>query len=85
MENKFVFLYVLERLLVISEHHEKSFESIINQKYLINCEQIQNWSHQILHALIYLQEKQLNSRNLSLSNIRLTDSVRFSSSNNGFS
>ncbi|CAF3940828.1 unnamed protein product, partial [Rotaria magnacalcarata] len=63
-----------ERLLVISEHYERSFESLINENQLLSVEQIQQWSHQILYSLIYLQEKQLHARNLSLKNIRLTQS-----------
>ncbi|CAM2700891.1 unnamed protein product [Rotaria socialis] len=63
-----------ERLLVISEHYERSFESLINENQLLSVEQMQQWSHQILYSLIYLQEKQLHARNLSLKNIRLTQS-----------
>jgi TBC domain-containing protein kinase-like protein len=70
-----LFSIVSERLLVVSDHYEKNLESVISEKPLFSCEQIQQWAHQILHALIYLQEKQLHSRNLSLKNIRLTTAV----------
>ncbi|CAF3339251.1 unnamed protein product [Rotaria sp. Silwood1] len=63
-----------ERLLVVSEYYERNFECLINEKQLLRVEQIQQWSRQILHALIYLQEKQLYARNLSLKNIRLAQS-----------
>ena len=68
---------LLERLLVVSEYYERSFESLINEQQLLSVEQIQQWSHQILNALMYLQEKQLYARNLSLKNIRLTQSVNY--------
>jgi len=66
----------LERLLVVNEYYESNLESLVNDNILLSVEQIQQWSHQILNALIYLQEKQLYARNLSLKNIRLTESVR---------
>ncbi len=66
----------LERLLVVNEYYEGNFECLVKDKILLSVEQIQQWSHQILNALIYLQEKQLYARNLSLKNIRLTESVR---------
>ncbi len=66
----------LERLLVVNEYYETNLESLVKDKILLSVEQIQQWSHQILNALIYLQEKQLYARNLSLKNIRLTQSVR---------
>ena len=50
-------------------------ECLINEKQTLTIEQIQQWSHQILYGLIYLQEKQIHARNLSLQNIRLTQSV----------
>lgn len=65
----------VERLLVVSEYYERSLECIINEKQVLTIEQIQRWCYQILHALIYLQEKQLHTRNLSLKNIRLTQEV----------
>jgi hypothetical protein len=67
----------LERLLVVSEYYERNFECLLNEKQLLTIEQIQQWSHQILYGLIHLQEKQLYARNLSLKNIRLTQSVRY--------
>ncbi len=66
----------LERLLVVNEYYESNLESLVNDNIVSSVEQIQQWSHQILNALIYLQEKQLYARNLSLKNIRLTESVR---------
>jgi serine/threonine protein kinase len=66
----------LERLLVVNEYYESNLESLVNDNIVLSVEQIQQWSHQILNGLIYLQEKQLYARNLSLKNIRLTESVR---------
>ncbi|CAF1149659.1 unnamed protein product [Adineta ricciae] len=63
-----------ERLLVVSEYYERSFESLLNEKKLLSVEQIQQWTQQILYGLIYLQEKRVHVRNLSLKNIRLTQS-----------
>ena len=60
---------------MVSEHYERSVECLINEKQVLTIEQIQQWSYQILHALIYLQEKQLHARNLSLKNLRLTQEV----------
>ncbi len=74
-KKKFFFLF-LERLIVVSEYYERNFECLINEKQLLTIEQIQQWSYQILYALIYLQEKKLHARNLSLNNIRLTQSVK---------
>lgn len=51
-------------------------ECLINEKQVLTIEQIQQWSYQILQALIYLQEKRLHARNLSLKNIRLAQGVR---------
>ena len=73
IENLFV---LLERLLVVSEYYERNLECLINEKQVLTIEQIQQWTHQILHALIYLQERQLHTRNLSLKNIRLGQSVK---------
>jgi TBC domain-containing protein kinase-like protein len=63
-----------ERLLVVSEYYERNFECLIKEKQILTIEQIQQWTYQILNALIYLQEKKLHARNLSLKNIRLTQS-----------
>ena len=65
----------LERLLVVSEYYERNFESLLNEKKLLSVEQIQQWTQQILYGLIYLQEKRVHVRNLSLKNLRLTQSV----------
>ena len=75
ISHRSMFVFV-ERLLVVSEYYERNFESLLNEKQLLSVEQIQKWSCQILYALMYLQEKQLHARNLSLKNIRLTNSVR---------
>lgn len=61
---------------MVSEYYERNLECLINEKQVLTIEQIQQWSYQILHALIYLQEKRLHARNLSLKNIRLAQGVR---------
>jgi serine/threonine protein kinase len=68
--------FFLERLIVVNEYYERNLECLINEKQFLTIEQIQQWTYQILYALIYLQEKQLHTRNLSLKNIRLTQSVK---------
>ena len=59
----------------MSEYYERNLECLINEKQLLTIEQIQQWTCQILNGLIYLQEKRLYARNLSLKNIRLSQSV----------
>jgi len=63
-----------ERLLVVSEYYERNFECLIKEKSCLTIEQIQQWSYQILNALVYLQEKRIHTRNLSLKNICLAHS-----------
>ena len=67
-------------MLIVTDYDENDLETFIHQNPSISCEQIQKWSHQILNALIYLQEKHLYPRNLSLKNIRLAQPVRTHSS-----